>query len=110
MHALKNKPIRRQIMKRKTYQGAFPASLVVVMVAFLSIIFLATANLSFAASGTKKPHAVAQTSAVDRTEANIKQLHIALKITDDQKESWHNLTQVMRENAIAMDAFSKERA
>ncbi|NTU49996.1 MAG: Spy/CpxP family protein refolding chaperone [Desulfobulbaceae bacterium] len=90
-------------------QRAFPAKLAVVMVTFLSIIFLANVQGSFAASGTKKTPAGARISAVDRTEDSIKQLHTALKITETQKESWNNLTQAMRENAIEMDAFSKER-
>jgi hypothetical protein len=101
-------------MKRKAYQVAIPITLVVVMVAFLSAIFFANANLSFAASVKKKSSAVARTSAVDHTEAQIKQLQGALKITEAQKELWNNLTQVMRENAKDMDAFTtaltKERA
>ena len=98
-------------MKRKTY---FPAILVVVMVAFLSTIFFVSANSSFAASGKKKSSAVAKTSAVDYTEAQIKQLQGALNITEAQQELWDNLTQVMRENAKDMDALTdslrKERA
>ena len=97
-------------MKQKAYQVAFPATLVVVMVAFLSAIFFANANLSFAASGKKKSSAVARTSAVEHTEAQIKQLQGALKITEAQEELWNNLTQVMRENAKEMDALTKERA
>jgi phage protein D len=97
-------------MKRKDYQVAFLAALVVVMVAFLSTIFLANANLSFADSGKKKSPAVARTCAVEQTEARIKQLHHSLKITEAQKELWNNLTQVMRENAKEMDALTKERA
>ena len=97
-------------MKQKAYQVAFPVALVVVMVAFLSAIFFANANLSFAAAGKKKPSAVARTSAVAQTEAQIKQLQGALKITEAQKELWNNLTQVMRENAKDMDALTKERA
>jgi GMP synthase PP-ATPase subunit len=100
-------------MKRKAYQIAFSATLVMVMVAFLSTIFFANANPSFAASGKKKSSAVARTSAVDHTEAQIKQLQGALNITETQKELWNNLTQVMRENAKEMDAltdtFTKER-
>ena len=96
-------------MKRKAYQ-VFPATLVVVMVAFLSTIFFANANLSFAASGEKKSSAVAITAAVDQTEAQIKQLEGALNITEAQKELWDNLTEVMRENAKDMDALSKDRA
>ncbi len=40
-------------MKQKAYQVSFPATLVVVMVAFLCTIFFANANLSFAASAKK---------------------------------------------------------
>ena len=97
-------------MKRKTY---FPAILVVVMVAFLSTIFLANANPSFAA-GKKKSSALARPSAVAYAENQIKQLQGALNITEAQQELWDNLTQVMRENAKDMDALTdtlaKERA
>ena len=94
-------------MKRKTYQVAMLATLVVVVVAFLSTMFLASANPSFAA-GKKKSSAVARPSAVEHTEAQIKQLQGALKITEDQKEIWDNLTQVMRENAKDMDVLTDE--
>jgi hypothetical protein len=47
-------------MKQKAYQFVFSATLVVVMVAFLSAIFFVNANLSFAASGKKKSSAVAR--------------------------------------------------
>jgi len=97
-------------MKRKAYQIAVPVTLVVVMMAFLAAIFFANANLSFAASGNKKSSAVARTSAVEHTEAQIKQLQGTLKITEAQKELWNNLTQVMRENAKDMEALSKDRA
>jgi hypothetical protein len=93
-------------MKQKTY----PVILVVVIVAFLSAIFFANANLSFAASGKKKSTTVASASAVDYTETQIKQLQGALKITEAQEELWNNLTKVMRENAKDMDAFTKARA
>ncbi len=98
-------------MKQKAHQIAFPATLVVVMVAFLStIIFFANPNLSFAASGAKKPSTVARISAVDQTEARIKELQSALKVTKAQDELWNTLTQVMRENAKEMDALTRERA
>jgi hypothetical protein len=97
-------------MKQKAYQVAFPVTLVVVMVAFLSIIFLADANLSYGASNKKKSSAVDRPSAVEHAEFQIKQLQRTLNITDSQKELWNNLTQVMRENAKEMDALSKERA
>ena len=95
-------------MKRKDYQVAFP-SLVVVMVAFLATIFLANANLSFAASGKKSP-THAGTSAVEYTESQIKQLEGALTITEAQKPLWNDLTQVMRDNAKEMDVLIKDRA
>jgi hypothetical protein len=97
-------------MKRRAFHIAFPATLVVVMVAFLSTIFLATANPSFAASGKKKSHAVAKTSAVEQTEARIVELQGALKITEEQEPLWSNLTLVMRDNAKNMDVLTKDRA
>jgi protein CpxP len=97
-------------MKRKVYQVALPATLIVVMAAFLSAIFFANAHPSFAASGKKKPSATAVTSAVEHTEARIKQLYGALKITEAQEALWNNLTQVMRENAKGMDALTKDNA
>jgi|SRR5450631_2551541 hypothetical protein len=96
-------------MKRRAYHVAFPAGLIVVMVAFLSAIFFAGATSSFAASGNKKSPAVAKTTAVERTETRIKQLQSALKITDDQQELWNNLTQVMRDNAKEMDAIIMDK-
>jgi hypothetical protein len=104
------KPVRRQIMKRKAYLFVFPATLVVAMLAVLSTIIFADANLSFAASSKTKSTAVAKMSAVDHAEARIKQLQGALKITDDQQVLWSNLTKVMRENAKDMDVLTKDRA
>ena len=100
---------RRPIMKRKIYQVVFPSTVVVFMLLFLSTMFLANADTSFAASSKKKTAEVARTSAVDHTETQIKQLKSALKITEAQEELWNNLTQVMRENAKEMDALSKDR-
>ncbi|MGO9950609.1 MAG: Spy/CpxP family protein refolding chaperone [Dissulfurispiraceae bacterium] len=97
-------------MERKSYKVAFPVALVVVMVAFLSTIFFANANISFADSGKKKSTAVSRPSAVEYTEVQIKRLQDALNITEAQKESWNNLTQVMRENAKEMDTLTKDRA
>ncbi len=97
-------------MNQKAYQFAFSATLVVAIVALLSTIFFANANLSFAAAGKKKAAAVAMTSAVDHTEARIKQLRDVLKITATQEVLWNNLIQVMRENAKDMDALTKGSA
>ena len=100
---------RRQNMKKKAYQISFPVVLFVVMAAFLTTIFFANANTSSAASNSKKSSASDRTSAVEYTEAQIKRLQGALKITDAQKELWDNLTLVMRENAKEMDALTKEK-
>lgn len=97
-------------MNRKVYQIVLSVTRVVVMVAFISTIFFANANLSLAASAKKKPSAVATTSAVSHTEARIKQLQGTLKVTAAQEELWNNLTQVMRENAKDMDALTKDLA
>ena len=97
-------------MKRKAYQIVFSATLVLVMVAFLSAIFFANPNSSFAASGKKKSSAVARPSAVAYAENQIKQLQGALNLTEAQQELWNNLTQVMRENAKDMDVLIKDRA
>ncbi len=97
-------------MKRKTNSVVFRVTLVLVMAAFLSTIFLANANTSFAAKGHKKSQAMARTSAVEYTETQINQLQGTLNITADQEPLWNNLTQVMRENAKDMDAVNKMRA
>ena len=97
-------------MIRKAYHIAFPTALVIVMVAFLSTIFFANTNPSFAASGKKKSPAIARTSAVVHTEAQIKQLQDELNITKNQEALWNNLTAVMRDNAKDMDALTKDRA
>jgi regulatory protein YycI of two-component signal transduction system YycFG len=97
-------------MKQKAYQVVFPVTLVLVIAVFLSAIFFANANLSFADAGKKKSQAITKTSAVEYTETQIKQLEGALNITAAQQELWNNLTAVMRENAQEMDALTKERA
>jgi hypothetical protein len=96
-------------MKQKAYQVSFPVVLFVVMSAFMATILFTHANPSFAASGSKKSSDESRTSAVEYTEARIKQLQAALKITDAQKELWDNLILVMRENAKEMDALTQSR-
>ena len=97
-------------MKQKTYSVVLHATLALVMAVFLSTIILAGADTSFAASGKKKSQNLTRTSAVEYTEAQIKQLQGELNITAVQEPLWNNLTQVMRENAKDMDALNKERA
>jgi GMP synthase PP-ATPase subunit len=97
-------------MNQKAYHVAFPVTLVVVMVAFLSLFFFASADSSFAASTKKKSTTVAKMTAVEHTEARIKELKSELKITEAQEVLWNNFTQVMRENAKDMDAITKDKA
>jgi hypothetical protein len=96
-------------MEQRTHGFAFPVKMVVVMVAFMSAVCLANATVSEAASSKKKTSHAAMT-AVDQTEGRIKQLNVALKITEDQEVVWNNMTRVMRDNAKEMDALSKVRA
>jgi len=96
-------------MKQMADHIAFPFARVFAMVALLSTLFLANAHPTFAASEGKKSPVAARTSAVDHTEASIKQLQGALKITS-QEALWNNMTQVMRENAKEMDALTKDKA
>jgi len=97
-------------MKRKAYQVVFPVALVVLMVAFISTIFLANADSSFAATAKKKSPGVARISAVEHTEAQIKQLQDTLNITEAQEVLWKDLTQVMRENAKELDTLRKDKS
>jgi hypothetical protein len=83
---------------------------VLVTAAFLSTVFLAAADTSWAAQGQKRSPGMMRTSAVEHTEAQIKQLQGTLNITAAQEPLWNNLTQVMRENAKDMDAMNKDRA
>jgi len=97
-------------MKQRAYHVALPVTFVVAMVAFLSIFFFASADNSYAAPAKKKSTTVARTTAVEHTEARIKELQGELKIAGPQEVLWNNFTQVMRENAKEMDALTKERA
>lgn len=97
-------------MKRKMHHFASPVTRVVVMMAFLSTLFLAPAHFALAASDTKKSPPVARTTVVEHTEARINELQSVLKITPAQEKLWENLKQVMREDAKEMDALTAERA
>lgn len=56
------------------------------------------------------PETSATQSKVDRVEERIKDLHTRLQITAEQERQWNEVTQAMRDNAIKMDALTKERA
>ena len=96
-------------MKRIANQFTNPRALVISAVVFLVTIAFAAANLSYAASGHRGHRGMAKVSKVDRTEARIKDLHAALKITPAQEELWNKVTEVMRDNAKTMDALNQAR-
>lgn len=97
-------------MNQETKQFAFPSAAAVMIMAFLSIFIFASAHPSFAASSKKKSPAVERISAADYTEARIKKLQTAIKITAEQQVLWNNLTQVMRDNAKELDTMSKDKS
>lgn len=97
-------------MNQKTLKRAVPATFVATMMALFSVFIFAGADPAFAATAAKKKPAVERMSAVDHTEARIKQLQDSLKITPAQQELWTNLTLVMRENAKEHDSLSKDKS
>ncbi len=97
-------------MNQKMNLIAVPSTAIVTMLAMLSIFILASVNPSFAATAKKKSTAVERTSAVDYTDARIKKLQAAIKVTEDQQVVWSNLTQVMRDNAKELDALGKDKS
>ncbi|MGA3084095.1 MAG: Spy/CpxP family protein refolding chaperone [Thermodesulfobacteriota bacterium] len=96
-------------MKKKVYRFTRPATPVVVMAVFLAAIFFTWTNLSIAASTDPKTPPKARPSHVERTEARIKNLQTALKITPEQQGAWNAFVQVMEDNAKDMDELSKAR-
>lgn len=80
-------------MKRMAYQCTYPTILAVLVLALFAMSAFASA----------------QPSRVDRAEVRIKELHAKLKITKAQEDLWHNVTEVMRENAQTMDTLNKAR-
>ena len=89
-------------MKRLAYQFTRPAALAAVAALFVFAVFTGT-TASFAASKSATPKA-------DRVEVRIKEFRTVLKITPDQEELWNSVTDVMRDNAKAMDALVTARA
>jgi hypothetical protein len=87
-------------MKPIDTQFLSPAARTVVMAALL-------ATLALAGPAPAAPDA---RSRADRVEARITMLHAKLAITAAQEPAWQNVTQVMRDNAQAMEALTKERA
>ena len=68
------------------------------------ILAQASSQQAMAASSASEPAGIAA------VEARIRDLHKKLHITAAQKPQWDNLTQVMRDNALAMVDLQKQRA
>ena len=97
-------------MKRIAYPFTPPTALAVAAAVVLATIALTSASPAHAAAVAPGQVTAVKASAVNRAEARIKELHAKLKITQAQEDLWHNVTQVMRDNAQTMDALHKARA
>jgi len=86
--------------------GALQAPVLLVQAASAPAVPARTPAATSKASVTSAPSAP---SAVDPVEARIKDLHAQLKITPAQEERWSHVTEVMRDNAKAMDTLRKAR-
>jgi periplasmic protein CpxP/Spy len=89
---------------------AYPTVLALATAVLLAFIVLATASPSIAASPEPGMATAGKASKTERVEARIKELHTKLKITPAQEGLWDNVTKVMRDNAITMEALIKARS
>jgi len=94
----------------KVNQFAYPTVLALATAVFLAFIVLATASPSIAASPEPGMATAGKASKTERVEVRIKDLHAKLKITPAQEGLWDNVTRVMRDNAITMEALIKARS
>ena len=94
----------------KVNQFAYPTVLAVGAAVLLAFFVLATASPSIAASHEPGMATAGKASKTERVEARIKELHSKLKITPAQGGLWDNVTKVMRDNAITMEALIKARS
>jgi len=94
----------------KGNQFAYPTVLAVSAAVLLAFIVLVTASPSIAASPEPGMATAGKASKTERVEVRIKELHTKLKITPAQQGLWDNVTKVMRDNAITMEALIKARS
>jgi protein CpxP len=99
---------RREIMKRIAGKLKDVTTLAVAA-ALLAFFVLASAAPSLAASTEQGMSKSGKASKTERVEDRIKVLYDKLKITPAQEGLWENVTKVMRENAVTMEALIKER-
>ena len=79
------------------------------MAIVLAAIFFTWANLSIATATDQGSPTKVKRSHLERTEARIKDLQNALKITQEQQGLWNALTQVMKDNAKTLEDLAKAR-
>jgi len=97
-------------MKRIAGQFTYPTTIAVAAAVLLAFIVLATASPSLAASPEPGMATTGKASKTERVEVRINELHTKLKITPAQEGLWDNVTKVMRDNAITMEALIKARS
>lgn len=96
-------------MEKKAYRFVRSATPVAVVAVVLAAVFITWPGLLPAASTDSGAPTTVKRSTVERTDARIKDLENALKITPEQQGAWKALTQVMQENAKAQEALFKAR-
>jgi protein CpxP len=100
-------------MKRIASQFKHLPTIAVAAAVLLAFFALASATPSLAASheqGMAKSMKATKATKTERVEDRIKELYTKLKITPAQEGLWDNVTRIMRENAVTMEALIKERS
>ena len=90
-------------------QFAIPTVHAVAAAVLLAFFVLAGATPSLAASHEPGMMKAGKASKTERVEVRIKEIYAKLKITPAQEGLWDNVTRIMRENAVTMEALIKER-
>ena len=96
-------------MKRIASQFTYLPTFAVAAAVLFAFFFLAGATPSLAASHERGMAKAGKASKTERVEDRIKVLHAKLMITPAQEGLWDNVTKIMRENAVTMEALIKER-
>jgi hypothetical protein len=103
-------------MKSIATQFTVPAAALLTMFAFASparpaqVLVAQATTPSAPAATSPAPATKTAKSRGDRVEARITMLHAKLAITPAQEDLWKHVTEVMRENAQAMETLTKARA
>jgi protein CpxP len=97
-------------MKRIACKFNYLPTLAVAAAVLLAFFALASATPSLAASHEQGMAKSTKATKTERVEDRIKVLYAKLKITPAQEALWENVTKIMRENAVTMEALIKERS